>query len=165
MENLSDVFKANTLSTFKGKVDDNKLNKFIESMPDYKFKNGVFIPSNDSALIQAKASAKMFLIYGEMDCFDLEGYKSTFKQRIWGLGAGGFDAVIGGIYNVYEGNNWPYFFRQAAYAHAQAIAGTIGTLQITWFDNSGVPIGQFNSAVVGAGAFEIGCDGHWNVRD
>jgi len=165
MDNINDIIKENTLNTFKGKVDNDKLEKFIQSMPDYGFKDGLLIPSNDSQLLSAKASIKMFLFYGEISCFEVEGYRSTFSQKIWGLGAGGFDAVAGGIYNAYEGNNWPYFFRQAAYAHAQGAAGTVGVIQITWFDNNKTPIGQYNGAAVGAGAFEVGCDGHWNVND
>lgn len=165
MENVNEIIKANTLKSFEGKVDSDSLDKLIQAMPDYKFEDGVYIPSNDPGLISAKASLKMFLIYGEIDCYDLDGYKSTFGQKIWGLGAGSFDSVIGGIYNVYENSNWPYFFRRAAGAYVQGFAGTIGTVQITWFDENKVPIGQFNSAAVGAGVFGAGCDGHWNVRD
>lgn len=164
MKNVNDLLKENTLKTFKGKVDNDSLDKLIQSMPDYEFKDGIFIASNDPRLINAKASLKM-VFYGELNCFDLEGYKSTFCQKVWGPGVGSVDSVIGGMYNVYEDSNWPYFFRQADKVHVQGIAGTVGTVQISWFDKNNTPIGQFNSAAVGAGVFEAGGDGRWNVRD
>lgn len=164
MKNLTDLLKANTVETFKDKVENGQLDKLIEAMPDYQFQAGVLVSSDNPRLIEAKGSSEMYAAYGNLKCFGLEGFGSSFNQKIWGHGIGAFNCA-GGIYNACEGNNWKSFFRKARYVHARAVASTGGIVQITWFDENQCPIGQFNSLAEDAGVFEVRCDGRWKVCD
>ncbi len=154
-----------TLSAFKNKIDDAKLNSLLEHMPSPAAgpAKNVLRVSGGSGAIQAEASIVSAVIYAKVKCYpDNKPWK--FEESAWGPGIGGGEC-IGFMYTAYTGDNaWETFFKDATAYHAQGIAEAGGIFQINWFRSDGTPIGQFNGALGGAGVFEIGGSGKWKKK-
>lgn len=140
-----------TLKAFKDKINIEQVYDLLEHMPN---------SSCNSGTIGATASLVSALIWSKVKCYpDNQPWK--FEESAWGPGIGGGES-IGFMYTAYTGENaWDAFFKNTTGYHAQGIAEVGGIFQITWFRSDGVPIGQFNGALAGAGVFEIGGSGHW----
>jgi len=112
------------------------------------------------APLSAKASLIFAVIYGKLTVDGLpDPYaKWHFNADIWGIGATGGTA-IGIMYTAYD--SWAAFFASVTAYHVQGIASGGGILQVNWFNKSGVPVGQFNGAMAGAGGLEAGGPGTW----
>lgn len=145
-----EVSKASTLTALKGKVKEEELDQLLEHMEKL----------GGPGTIEAKAGIIFVGIYGNVECKP-KNQPWEFDQSVWGIGAAGF-TCLGLMYTAYD--NWHAFFTQTTGFQAQGIADGGGIFQITWFNNSGTPIGQFNGAAAGLGVFEVGGKGKWKKK-
>ena len=154
---MSEILKPNieavqaaTLRAFKGKVKDDEVNRFLDAIAS----------SAVPAPIGATASLTFAAIYGVVKC-EPRGQPWEFDADVWGVGAAAISSV-GFMYTAYE--NWDAFFSLTTAFHVQGIAVEGGIFQINWFNESGVPIGQFNGAAGGMAVFEAGGSGKWKKK-
>jgi hypothetical protein len=138
------------LRAFKGKVKDEEVNRFLNAIAS----NAVPAP------IGATASLIFAAIYGVVKCEPRDQHWK-FDADVWGVGAAGIESV-GFMYTAYE--NWDAFFSQTTAFHVQGVADAGGIFQISWFNHSGVPIGQFNGPAAGIALFEAGGSGKWKKK-
>ncbi|NIM05331.1 MAG: hypothetical protein GTO55_04415 [Armatimonadetes bacterium] len=143
------VLHAKMLSGLEGRVSEEDVNSFVKK-----------VTSVGAPAISAKASVIQALIYGNVTC-DPKDKPWKFDESIWGIGAAG-GSSIGVMYTAYE--SWDPFFTNTRAFHVQGIASGGGILQITWFDGKGIPIGQFNGAMAGAGGIEGGGKASWKRK-
>jgi hypothetical protein len=120
--------------------------------------------AQDAASVPAPLGAKADLIfgaiYGSVTVKPTSAYTNcVFDNSFWGVGAVG-GSSIGFMYTAYD--SWEAFFRETRGFHVQSIASGGGILQVNFFNGSGVPIGQFNGAMAGAGGVEGGSKGTWS---
>jgi len=150
--------KDATKKALAGKVKDEDVKEFLNHMPSETEKalRAVGLPAPAEAI----GETYTVLIYGYVKCTPthLDHY---FEANHWGLGLAGVKGY-GFLYTAYD--SWDSLFRETTGYHAQGIAEAGGILQINWFNGSGVPVGQFNAAAVGIGAFEVGGKGHWEKK-
>jgi hypothetical protein len=112
-------------------------------------------------VLSAKANIIFALFYGNLTVkvnTDLYSNKSG-DVDIWGIGAAGGTA-IGMMYTAFD--NWDAFFHEVTAYHVQGLASGGGVLQINWFTSNGMPVGQFNGAMGGAGGLQAG--GAWTWK-
>ncbi len=138
---------AVTLRAFKGRVKEDEVNRFLETMAS----------STVPAPIGATASLTFALVYGVVKC-EPRDKPWKFDSDVWGAGAAAISSV-GFMYTAYE--NWDAFFTLTTAFHVQGVAEAGGIFQINWFNKGGVPIGQFNGAAGGIALFEAGGGGKW----
>ena len=100
------------------------------------------------------------LVWGKCKCSP-DGQPLQYDNTIWG-GPAYSGGGVGFMYTAYS--TWDAFFNNVTSCHAQGIASGPGILQITWFNASGTPVGQFNGAVGGVGVFEAGGEGKWQKK-
>ena len=112
------------------------------------------------APIAAKADIIFVAFYGRLTVQPtVKEYKKwEFTVDSWGLGASG-GTSIGIMYTAYD--SWDAFFKNVTSYHVQGLADAGGILQVNWFNSSGIPVGQFNGAMVGVGGLEAGGSGKW----
>lgn len=145
-----EAVQAATLGALKGRVKDDELKRFLDAR----------VSSAVPAPIGATGSLIFVAIYGVVKC-EPRDQPWIFDEDVWGLGGAGINSV-GFMYTAYE--NWDAFFSLTTAFHVQGIAEAGGIFQINWFNNSGVPIGQYNGAAAGIGVFEAGGSGHWKRK-
>ena len=144
-----DIVQKATLKALRGRVDEGEVRRFLEKAA-----------SNDvPAPIGATASLKI-AVWGKLGC-DPDGQPWKYDITVWG-GPAYFGESVGFMYTAYE--TWDAFFRYVTGAHVQGIAEAGGILQINWFNESGVPVGQFNGAAGGIGLVEAGGSGTWQKK-
>lgn len=150
--NILQVCRNATLESLQGKISEDSLERLLSYMPSDAL--------NDSRSVQADASLVSAVIWSTISCKP-KNLPWVFDESAWGPGIGG-GSCTGFLYHAYsDPGDWDSFFRDAAAYHAQGIAATGGIFQINWFNSNGVPIGQFNGAMAGAGVFEIGNSCKW----
>ena len=151
-----DACKNATMKAFSGKIDNSEVEKFLSKMPNEALATTAGVP--DPA--EAKGETYTVAIYGYVKCTPthLDHY---FEANHWGLGLAGVSAY-GFMYTAYD--SYEALFSETRGYHAQGVAEGGGFLQITWFNGSGVPIGQFNGAAGGIGIFEVGGEGRWTKK-
>lgn len=139
--------------SFEGKVPQETLDAILAltPVPDKVKKDALGAPNT-----QAEVTVTAAFIWGTVQC-TVHGGK-TFDGEHWGLGLAGFSAT-GVIYTAY--NNWDDFYQNATGYHVQCAGVAGGIVQVNWFNNSGVPVGQFNGIAGGVGAMEVGGKGSW----
>lgn len=152
-EQVLEVCRNATISAYEGKVDEESLNQLLSCM------NGV--AKEPGRAIQASASLISIAIWSKVKC-EPKNMPWVFDESAWGPGIGG-GSCIGVMYHAYKDavSGWDDFFNEAVAYHAQGAGNVGGIFQITWFRKNGVPIGQFNGFMSGAGAFEIGGSCKW----
>lgn len=145
-----------TLSAYEGKVDQKSLTQLLDKME--------MLAAGPGRGIEASASIVSAVIWSTITC-EPKSLPWKFDEQAWGLGIGG-GSCSGIMYHAYsdESSGWDYFFRDAVAYHAQGIASMGGIFQITWFRGDGAPIGQFDGAMAGAGAFEMGNSCKWKRK-
>lgn len=143
------VAQAATRHAFKGKLNDEEVERFIDATTG----SASGIPSP----ITATGSAYFGLIFGVVKCTPAS-QPYTFEEKAWGIGASAGSGA-GLIYTAYD--SWDAFFKNTAGYHAQGIADGGGILQINFFNSSAIPIGQYNGVAGGIGVFECGGKGTW----
>ena len=143
----NEVIHASMVNGLKGRVKEGDVNDFVKKA----------MSASVPAPISAKASIIFAAIYGNVTC---EPKDKPWKgdESIWGIGATG-GSSIGFMYTAYE--SWDAFFEFTTAFHVQGIASGGGMLQINWFNKDGVPVGQFNGAMAGAGGLEGGGSWKW----
>lgn len=147
--------KEITLEKCKGKIADEKLDMLFNNMPD---------PRKDSVDNKdASASIVSAVLWSRVNC-SIKGMPWEFHAAAWGPGIGGGSSE-GTIYYSSACNSWEDFFEKSTRYWAQGIADIGGFFMITWFDKNSTPTGQFVGALAGAGGFEIGGSGRWEVID
>lgn len=114
---------------------------------------------SETTTIDADGSINFGLIYGVVKCTPTSSsYPYTFDHDVWGLGA----MVASGTGVIYlSGADWNYFFNNTAGFEVAGVSGGGGVLQITFFNSSAIPIGQFTAACGGIGSFGSGGKGGW----
>lgn len=161
-------YQKSTREAFKGKIDNEQIEMLLANMPkDSSSENVIMVSSDlqagDNGPLQADASLVSALIWSKVNCYPSD-IPWKFEEQAWGPGIGG-GSSIGFMYNTYEGpNSWDAFFKNTVAYHAQGIADMGGIFQINWFSANGIPTGQFNGVLAGAGVFEIGGSGHWKKK-
>lgn len=153
---MYEVCRSATLSAYEGKVDQKSLAQLMKNME--------MLAENPGRGIEASANMVSAVIWSKITC-EPKGLPWIFDEQAWGLGVGG-GSCAGIMYHAYEdqASGWDYFFEDATAYHAQGIASVGGIFQITWFRSDGAPIGQFNGAMAGAGAFEMGNSCKWRKK-
>lgn len=161
--------KAATRNAFEGKVDAEGLEKLLSAMP---------VPSSDTEMgiaaptladvkvpspIHAEASIVSAVIWSTVKCSPKNPpYNGWYyDEQAWGVGIGGGSSE-GFMYTAYD--SFEALFKYTTAYHVQGIAATGGILQINWFNKDGVPVGQFNGVLAGAGGFEMGGSGKWKKK-
>lgn len=147
--NIKHVRKA-TMKAFKGKLKDEDINHFLETLSSEKAPGP----------LQASASLAMALIFGVVHC-EPKGQPWEFTENVWGVGAAGITS-IGLMYTTLP--SWDAFFRETTAFHVQGYSEGGGLFQINWFRSDGLPTGQFNGLAGGIAAFEAGGSGHWKRK-
>lgn len=159
-----DRCKKATLDSFKGKLADADIENLLNCMPVVQ-NNELTSPNTLSVPepIEAEASITSALIWSKVKCSPSNSPYNNWKmeESAWGPGIGG-GVAIGCMYTAYE--TYDALFKYTTAYHVQGIADFGGILQITWFNSSGVPIGQFNGVLGGAGVFEAGGSCSWQKK-
>ena len=161
---VTQILSDATRNAFAGNVDSFVTECFLKKMPRFALdETGLHVPcppSDAAPVLSADASILAYLIYSQVTCRPTDPPYNVwgFNASAWGVGAGGGTSK-GIMYTTY--NNWDAFFRNVAGYHVQGIAELAGILQISWFNGSAVPVGQFNGVLAGAGVFEFGGKGTW----
>lgn len=155
------TIKKATIRAFKGKVDDNDVQKLLnclrtDEVEPVKGLQGINVPEP----AEAKAELYTVAVYGYVKCNPTH-LPYYFEANHWGLGLAAMHSY-GFMYTAYE--NWDALFSETRGYHAQGIAEGGGILQITWFNGKHVPIGQFNAAAGGIGVFEVGGKARWHKK-
>lgn len=143
------------IETYKDKVSQEMLDGILDLTPNPDVNsatNGLDIP-NESAKVTVVAA----FVYGMVYC-DIDSLKKRFEGTHWGIGLAGF-AATGMIYTAYD--NWQSFFNNTKGYHVQSGGVAAGIVQVNWFNNDGVPVGQFNGIAGGVGIMEVGGSGSW----
>jgi len=146
----NEAVQAATRRAFTGKVSDDEVERFLEMSTS----------SSVPAPIGATGSLIFAAIYGVAKC-EPRNLPWLFDADVWGVG-GAAIASVGFMYTAYE--SWESFFSETTAFHVQGIADSGGIFQINWFNNSGVPIGQFNGAAGGIALFEAGGSAKWKRK-
>lgn len=149
--------KDATIKALAGKVKDEDIETLLKRIPAEVAVSDVLGAPSPS---EAKAELYTVAVYGYVKCTPTN-LDHEFEANHWGIGLAAM-ASYGFMYTAY--NSWDALFRETSGYHAQGIADAGGILQITWFNGSGVPIGQFNSAAGGIGVFEVGGSGSWKKK-
>jgi hypothetical protein len=142
------------LNTFKGKIPDEHLETLLRFSESAKSLNALSVPPPVGATVTVGSA----LIYGFATC-EINSLGKKFSGSFWGLGLAGF-AAGGFLYTAYE--EWDAFFSNAHGFHVQSAGAGGGIVQMNWFNDSGVPVGQFNGAAGGLGVCEVGGKGSWS---
>lgn len=141
------ALKSAMINALHGRVKTTSVDDFVKATA----------AATAPAPLSATASIIFAAIYGNVTC-EPKDQPYKFNESIWGLGAQG-GAAIGFMYTAY--NSWDAFFKETTSFHVQGLADGGGILQISWFNKSATPIGQFNGALGGAGGLEGGGAGTW----
>lgn len=141
-----------TRQTYEGKVPDEDFKKLMAIVPDENV-----MKAGDAAPLSAQVNVATAFFYGTVECV-VNSKKKRFSGKHWGFGLAGFGS-IGCLYTAYY--DWDSFFREAKGYHVQCIGAAGGFVQVTWFSESGVPVGQYNGVAGGIGAMEVGGSGEW----
>ncbi len=148
--------KDATIKALTGKVKDEDLKQFLKHMPSKEAVRAVGVPSPAEAI----GETYTVVLYGYVKCTPTH-LNYYFEANHWGIGLAGVKGY-GFMYTAYD--SWDGLFSETKGYHAQGIASAGGILQINWFNGSGVPVGQFNAAAAGIGAFEVGGEGRWKKK-
>ena len=149
--------KDATIKALTGKVKDEDVRKLLNRIPE---ETAVSAELGVPGPAEAKAELYTVAIYGYVKCTPTH-LDHEFEANHWGLGLSAM-ASYGSMYTAYD--SWEGLFSETRGYHAQGIAEGGGILQITWFNGSGVPVGQFNSAAGGIGVFEVGGSARWKKK-
>lgn len=151
--------KDATTKALAGKVKDEDVKKLLNFMPEEK--EGL-LTTESGVPSPAEATSQLYTvaIYGYVKCTPTK-LDHEFEANHWGLGLSAMSSY-GFMYTAYK--SWDALFNETTGYHAQGIAEAGGILQITWFNKSGVPVGQFNGAAGGIGVFEVGGKGTWKKK-
>lgn len=156
-----EVCRKQTIDTFQGKVDQKGLDELLAKMPQGEDQlSAANDVDNTPGAIEAEASIVSAVFWSKVKC-EPKAMPWQFSESAWGPGIGG-GSCIGFMYTAYD--SWDAFFENTTAYHAQGIASAGGVFQINWFNSAGTPIGQFNGAMGGAGAFEVGGSGSWSRK-
>lgn len=144
-----------TIKTYKDKVPQDVLDKILALVPEYyeREQRKLLGAPNTGAKLNVTAA----FVYGTIEC-EINSQRKRFKGTHWGIGLAGF-AATGNIYTAY--GDWNSFFNNAKAYHVQSAGVAGGFVQVTWFNNDALPVGQFNGVAGGAGAMEVGGSGFW----
>jgi hypothetical protein len=155
--------KENSVKTLKNIVPEKDLEQLLRHLPDpsreasnARSAGGLGVPSP----IGANVNFALAFVYGTITC-DPSGQPWQYSATVWGFGLAGFGST-GFLYTACD--SWDAFFRSAAGYHAQGGGAAAGVVQATWFNGSGVPIGQYNGVGGGLGVFEAGGKGGWTHK-
>ena len=149
-QEIIEITNTATREAFKGKVSDQEIENFLESI------RGDKVPEP----ITASGSLYFIGIYGVITCTP-QNKPYYFEKSAWGIGAAATKAE-GLLFTAY--NTWDGLWHNTTGYHAQGIAEGGGILQITFFNKKSIPIGQFNSVAAGFGIFEAGGSGKWKKK-
>ena len=153
---IAEICRKATIDAFRGKIDKIETDNFLNAMYSDSLRD---TPS----AIEADASLVSAVLWSKVTC-EPKNQPWVFKESAWGPGIGG-GSCVGFMYTAYtDPNGWDNFFKNVTAYHAQGLAATGGIFQINWFNSSGTPVGQFNGALAGAGAFEIGGSCKWERK-
>jgi hypothetical protein len=138
-----------TMRALKARIPAEELEKFLAALS-----------SNDvPAAIGATVSVDI-AIWGKAKC-EPDGQPWKYDTTIWG-GPAFFGTAVGFLWTAYT--SWDAFFRNATGVHVQGAASGAGFLQLNWFNESGLPVGQFNAVSGGIGLVEAGGSGRWQSK-
>lgn len=141
------ILHERMMSGLEGRVEKEEVDNFVKKATS----------ADAPAPISATASVIFAAIYGNVKC-EPKDMPWKGNESIWGIGGAG-GTSIGLMYTAYD--SWEAFFSNTTGFHVQGIADGGGVLQINWFNKSGVPVGQFNGAMAGAGGLEGGGSWRW----
>lgn len=146
---LSEEFRKLSQKAFGKMLPEKDMKKLLSFVPDEN------VMKSDICTTNARGSIGTFLFWGTIECIASD-LKKRFYATHWGLGFGGY-----GAWGCLMADNWNDLFKHGTIFHSQTIGVGGGLLQITWFDEHGAPVGQFNGGGPGLGIIEVGGSGSW----
>ncbi len=139
------VLQAATRELLGRRHEDAEVEKFLHQLY-------VSVPG----AIGATADVKL-AVWGKLHV-EPDGQPWVYDITIWG-GPAYFGSSVGFMYTAYE--TWDAFFQNVTGAHVQGVDVGGGFVQVNWFNQDTIPVGQFNGAAAGAGLVQAGGKGQW----